>query len=278
MVQVVHIYHVEVDLKPTDKNYETDLAEGQSCLCAARQSDVPWSYSPCSVPDGLSKKGVKLELWKRTVEGACQLWKERTVALGTVAQELKRRIVILCGIMILILVIAVSILSEFMIQDSDYFIWIMIGQTVATYIILISATEPIQKKYSERLSEFEQKWTALAQDLQEEFLFKYHGVTVKVLRAKVVKRGRRLAWTVGLRFSFQIQPVDQEEVSWCLANSQTTDIEDDEYENRKLRVTKASHAEGMAMANAVVDAPDGEAVPSSDVDTMNEKRTLHQIV
>ena len=287
MVQAGHTYHVELDLKPTDKNYGNDAAEAQSSLHASLQPDVPWTYSSSRVPDVLSKRGMGLESWKRAVEGASQLWKERTVTLGTAAQECNRRSLSRFLMVFVIIMIVLFLLGR--LQDPDYWSWIFVGFTNA--IVIMSVHGPFLKAYTERLSEFEQKWSSLARELNDECFFKNRGVTVETVRTNVVKRGRRLAWTIGLRFILQIQPVDEEDVAWCSANSQTSDVQNDEYENRTLRVTKELQFEGVAhegnvchgahstvaMAIAVVDN-DGGAEPSSDVGAMAEKRTLLDLV
>ena len=182
----------------------------------------------------------------------------------------------------------------FLLQDYEFWVLIIFVSPFVMPVIIpiINSTNGPFLMYVERLWEFEQKWSSLARELHDEFAFQNPGFMVETARTNVVKRGKRLAWTVGLRFSFQLQAVDEEEVAWCIANSQTSDVQDDEYENRKLRVAKVLQFEGVAnegnvfrgehstvvMATAVVDDADADAEPSSDVGTMAEKRTLLDFV
>ena len=158
-------------------------------------------------------------------------------------------------------------------------------------IILVSVNQSFIHKYMNILSEFEQKWSSLAQDLNAEYGL--CGVTVETLRTHVLKRQRKLAWTVGLGFQFRMQPVDDEEVAWCISNSQTSDVDDEAYQSRKLRVIKDSpfsqvegmtngadavleQQSGMAVAIAVVD--DADVENPRDVGTGTEKAALLNLV
>jgi hypothetical protein len=164
---------------------------------------------------------------------------------------------------------------------------------VVSIMLFVSVNRSFIHPYMNVLSEFEQKWSSLAQDLNADY--RQRGVTVETIRTTVLKRQRRLAWTVGLEFQFRMQPVDDEEVAWCISNSQTSNVEDDVYQSRKLRIIKepplsqvegfrdggevvlgGEQQSGMAVAIAVVDEVHVEN--SSDVGTINEKAALLNLV
>jgi hypothetical protein len=172
-----------------------------------------------------------------------------------------------------------------------YFLILAIALCIALFMIRVSVNRTFIHRYMDVLSEFEQKWSSLAQRLNAEYA--QRGVTVKTVRTTVLKRERRLGWTVGLGFQFRMQPVDDEEIAWCTSNSQTSGERDVVYQRRKLRVIKElplrqaegmsngldvvlGEQSGMAVAIAVVDEADVES--ASDVCRVNEKAALLNLV
>ncbi|KAI2501424.1 hypothetical protein MHU86_13014 [Fragilaria crotonensis] len=284
-----HTFRIELDLKPTDKTLGSDLEEEQTSLQATLQRDVPWTYSSMHVPAEFARTGIGLESWSRAVEGASQLWKERTAALAAVShtatKQSRNRFTT-----VLLIVIALLFLNSN--GDPDIGVWFIIFGIIVLSIMLVSVNRSFIHQYMNVLAEFEQKWSFLARDLNAEY--GQRGVSVKTIRKHVLKRGHKLAWTIGLGFQFRIQPVDDDEVAWCISNSQTSDVEDDVYQSRMLRVIKESQLSqvegmsngvhvvlgeqqsGMAVAIAVVDEVDVEN--SSDVGTVNEKAALLNLV
>ncbi|KAI2501421.1 hypothetical protein MHU86_13011 [Fragilaria crotonensis] len=288
-----HTFHIELDLKPTDENYGNDLEEEQTLLQEILQRDVPWTYSRMHVPKEFARNGIGLELWRRAVDSASQLWKDRTVALATPAQAAKRICTTLAVFVVSIPFITLTILISSMDRSGYLPEWsgfVIIGAIVSFIVsiaVVVSVNRTFIHQYTNVLSEFEQKWSSLAQDLNAEY--ELRGVKVETVRKHVLKRQRRFAWTVGLGFQFRMQPVDDEEVAWCISNSQTSDVEDDAYQDRKLRVIKEtplSHdgvdvvlgdqQSGVAVAIAVVDEVDVEN--SSDMGSVNEKAALLHLV
>ena len=294
---MVHTFHIEIDLKPTDESYGNDLEEEQASLQAALQRDVPWTYSRTHVPTELARNGIGLESWRRAIDSASQLWKDRTAALAAQAQARARTCSVFGTFLFMIPFIAFTILLSYTDDREDLPQWsgfVVIGAILLVIIftmILVSVNRAFIHQYMNILSEFEQKWSSLAKDLNTEY--GQRGVTVETVRTAVLKRERRLAWTVGLGFQFRMQPVDDEEVAWCNANSQSGDVEDDMYQSRKLRVIRESplsqdeemtngvdvllgEQSGMAVAIAVVD--DADVENSGDVGTFNEKAALLNLV
>ena len=274
-------YLVEFVLKPTDKKYGNQSAEDTASLQADLQPDVPWTYSRSVVPDALARTGIGLESWRRAVDGANQIWKERTIALATAAQGYKQW----CSIWAAVLLMLCYLL----------FPWVSPIVLFPGVVVLFSIMYwRFIHKYLEQLLMFEKKWSCLARELDEQY--KPHGVTVETLRANVVKRHRNVAWTVGLVFSFRMQPASDDEIGWCIANSQSSGVEDDEYLGGKLRVTTESQwlqggerpadvvdfvrgeESTMAVAIAVVDNDADDVVNSNQGDRVSEKRTLLDLV
>jgi hypothetical protein len=294
---MVHTFHIEIDLKPTDESYGNDLEEEQASLQAALQRDVPWTYSRTHVPVEFARNRIRLESWRRAVDSASQLWKDRTAALAAQAQARARTCSVFGTFLFMIPFIAFTILLSYTDDRGDLPQWsgfVVIGAILLVIIftmILVSVNRSFIHQYMNILAEFEQKWSSLAKDLNTEY--GQRGVTVETVRTAVLKRERRLAWTVGLGFQFRMQPVDDEEVAWCNANSQSGDVEDDMYQSRKLRVIRESplsqdeemtngvdvllgEQSGMAVAIAVVD--DADVENSGDVGTFNEKAALLNLV
>jgi hypothetical protein len=293
-----HTFHIELDLKPTDENYGNDLEEEQTSLQASLQRDVPWSYSRTHVPTDFARTGIGLESWRRAVDGASQLWKDRTAALAALAQPRTRTSAMIGTFMFMMPFIVLIFLCSFQDEDGDLPHWsgfVVMGAIVLAMLltsIIISVNRSFKHQYMNILSEFEQKWSSLAQGLNAEY--GQRGVTVETIRKHILKREHKLAWTVGLGFQFWMQPVNDEEVAWCISNSQTSDVEDGVYQSRKLRVMKESplsQVEGvrddvhvvlgeqqseMAVAIAVVDEVDVEN--SSDMGSVNEKAALLNLV
>ena len=291
---MVHTFHIEIDLKPTDESYGNDLEEEQASLQAALQRDVPWTYSRTHV---FARNRIGLESWRRAIDSASQLWKDRTAALAAQAQARARTCSVFGTFLFMIPFIAFTILLSYTDDRGDLPQWsgfVVIGAILLVIIftmILVSVNRSFIHQYMNILAEFEQKWSSLAKDLNTEY--GQRGVTVETVRTAVLKRERRLAWTVGLGFQFRMQPVDDEEVAWCISNSQSGDVEDDVYQGRKLRVIRESplsqveemtngvdvllgEQSGMAVAIAVVD--DADVENSGDVGTFNEKASLLNLV
>ena len=120
------------------------------------------------------------------------------------------------------------------------FAWLhilMLFACITVYVVLFAVTfQDSMEKYLNLLSESEEKWRTLAQEVG--VLFEPHGITVETVRASVVKHHRQVSWTVGLVFSFRVQPTDDDGRAWCIANCQTDDVSDDEFQSRGLRITK----------------------------------------
>jgi hypothetical protein len=292
---MVHAFHIELDLKPTDETFGNDLEEDQTSLDSTLQRDVPWTYGRTHVPAEFARKGIGLALWRRTIDNASQLWKDRTAALAAIAQATERKSNVSCMFLVLIPFTTLTILITSIDEHGRFPRWwwfCIIGNILVAIVLLMCIFSPNRSPYMNVLSEFERKWSSLAQDLSAEY--GQRGVTVEIIRTTVLKRQHGLAWTVGLVFQFWMQPVDDEEVAWCISNSQTNDVEDDVYQSRKLRVIKESplsrfeemsdgvdvvlgeQQSGMAVAIAVVNEADVEN--STDVGAANEKAALLNLV
>jgi hypothetical protein len=299
---MVHTFRIELDLKPTDESYGNDLEENETSLDSTLQRDVPWTYSRTNVPYEFARNGLGLESWRRAVDSASQLWKDRTSALAALAQANERNSNVSAMLLILmfsipsITLVILAVCSDDAGNFPSWSGFVVIGAIVpfvVSIMLFVSVNRSFIHPYMNVLSEFEQKWSSLAQDLNADY--RQRGVTVETIRTTVLKRQRRLAWTVGLEFQFRMQPVDDEEVAWCISNSQTSNVEDDVYQSRKLRIIKepplsqvegfrdggevvlgGEQQSGMAVAIAVVDEVHVEN--SSDVGTINEKAALLNLV
>jgi hypothetical protein len=146
------------------------------------------------------------------------------------------------------------------------------------------------RKCMEVIANFEEKWSDLSQEVDEQL--KCHGVAVETVRTNVVKRGHAISWTVGLMISYRMKPANADEKAWCIANSEHSDVEDDEFQRRNLRVTKISQSSNKednllvvgngpaAMPVAFATVVDEHALDEGFADgtSDNEMRTLIDIV
>lgn len=265
-----HTYLVEVILKPTDNIYGYGQTETTTLLRVALVPDVPWTYSRTVVPMALARTGLSLESWKDVVDEASLIWKERTVALATVVQREQQR-------------------SK---QKELLALFCFVCIPIYCLVRYFAPWTDDHDEYSDRLSESEERWCTLAQKFS--LLFEPHGIVVDTYRRNRTKAGRLSCWTVGLVFSFRMQPASADDEAWCTDNCRADDVQEEEYQNRKLRITKESHvlhlgsefrsdlgrepcaAMAMATATAIAVINDhGDGEDPGDGGGLNEKLISH---
>lgn len=232
-------YLVEFVLSPT---FTTPIGIRESSIPI-----VPWTYGRLEVPQGLAERvvtgvGSDESCWTKAVDSASQLWEERAVVLETMLKKHRQRVfpllILFVGLVCLLLFYpAVSVFFS----PPPYLFKILIACIAVNFVVLFDMhSHRMIVKSLRHLSESEPRWRDLVRELC--VLFEPHGVSVEAVQAKFKYSFHvQVSWTVGLVFSFRMQPTNDDEVAWCIANCQTDAIPADEYQQRKLRVTKESH-------------------------------------
>lgn len=283
-------YCVEIDLKPIDRTYGL-LFDGGSY--ANLQWDVPWSYKRNQVPDVLARQGVALDSWQQAVDSADSLCKDRNAALGRENLKNNRRWWKMGGVLGIIGFILFVVMAA---HDDSSLLLRLVVFCYFFFLLPFLLCLPVlnRSKHLELISEFEEHWSHRVRDLNATTGgFQQHGITVEKYRRKFLIHGQKVAWSVGLVFSFKMQPSGEEEVAWCVAHSQSSGVSEASVELRSLRVIKEQpwrlEAETVGatalpgggevdMAVAVALDDEDDAGHARNTEKVSEKSTLLDLV
>ncbi|KAI2504552.1 hypothetical protein MHU86_9862 [Fragilaria crotonensis] len=266
-------YRVEIDLKPMVESGGMPFSTFV-LLPSFLQRPIPWSYNRNQIPDLFARKGVSLRSWERAVDSTETLFKDRNAAL----EHEKRGWTCFVRVMIIILFLLFLHFSSRIYATGGfsftnyilYMLFAMLDLIIPAY--LGSRAIPRISIILDRLSShFEEQWSDQVRNLNDEY--KQYGITVEASTRKIKGGGVDIPWTVGLVFSFTMQPSNEEEAARFLAHSQASDVSDATSWQRTMRIVPEAIGvtEGpggvFSMSSALV-------VDNGDVNGNNEEVSM----
>jgi hypothetical protein len=238
---MVASYCVEIDLKPVDENYGTDLP---------RISTSSWSYGREEIPDFIARKGIFLSAWERAVDGAQKLVEDRNVALQQAALANKRDLecrlattIAFASIVFIVPGMLLLLLLQGSLNNADAILVLSMPWSICISMCRMRHMTAQFDLYRGELlghmsSQFEDKWFNQVRDLNTQF--QQCGITVETsCRILPTVQDPNLPWSNGLVFIFETQPRDQVEAAWFLAQCRTSTDSDAVFQRRALRVMPA---------------------------------------
>lgn len=265
-------YRVEIDLKPMDESGGMPV-KGVVLLPSFFQRQITWSYNRNQIPDLFARKGVSLCSWERAVDSTETLFKDRNVVLEREKRGWSRGVWVIFAILYLIIHWNSSLYAPGGFTFTNYVLYFLQVMILIIFIAILGVlVTPQFSTIVDRVSShFEEQWSHQVRNLNDEY--EQYGITVEASTRKINGGGVDIPWTVGLVFSFKMQPSNEEEAARFLAHSQASDVSDATSWQRTMRIVPeaigATAAPGgvFSMSSALV-------VDNGDVKANNEEVSM----